>query len=87
MKETSLYMSEITDKKNFGRENEIVFKIQVDSKHPLIKSYFDECIKYSKGYNYLYFIKTLDCLDKRLRDQEIIYIQVLKNSMNNKRTY
>jgi hypothetical protein len=41
----------------------------------------------SKHLNYLSFLEGLNYLGKNLTNKEIIEIQAIKNSMNNKRTY
>lgn len=41
----------------------------------------------SKYLNYLCFLQTLDYLERPLTGKDIIEIQNIKNSMNNKRIY
>jgi len=86
------FMTELANlfkcKVNYKGENEIVFVVQANSKHHLVKSYFEKFpLMSSKYLNYLCYLKGLDYLGRRLTDREIIEIQAIKNSMNNKRTY
>ncbi len=86
------FMREITNlfecKINYKGTNEIVFVAQANSKHYLVRSYFDKFpLMSSKYLNYICYVKALNYLGKRLTNKEIIEIQSLKNSMNNKRTY
>lgn len=68
--------------------NEMRFLAQADSKHHIIKHYFDKYpLMTSKYLNYLSFLEATSYLGRRLTDKEIIDIQKIKNSMNNKRTY
>jgi AAA+ superfamily predicted ATPase len=68
--------------------NEMRFLAQADSKHHIIKHYFDKYpLMTSKYLNYLSFLEATSYLSRRLTDKEIIDIQKIKNSMNNKRTY
>lgn len=54
----------------------------------LTKLYFDKYpLMTSKYLNYLCFLQTLDYLERPLMGKEIIEIQNIKNSMNNKRIY
>ncbi len=72
----------------YESENEMTFLAQADSIHHLTKSYFDKYpLMTSKHLDYLCFLQGLNYLGKRLTDQEIIQIQTIKNSMNNKRTF
>jgi hypothetical protein len=72
----------------YTSENAIEFKIQGTGKHYLTKLYFDKYpLMTSKRYNYLCYLQALDYLGKHLTNEEILEIQALKNSMNNKRTY
>jgi hypothetical protein len=85
------FMTEIADlfqcKINFKGNNAIYFQVQSNNKHYITKNYFDKYpLMSSKYLNYLDFIKGLDYLGKRLTNKEIIEVQILKNSMNNKRT-
>ena len=41
----------------------------------------------NKDLDYLCFIEGLNYLGRHLTNQEILEIQAIKNSMNNKRTY
>ena len=73
---------------NYQYDNEMRFLAQADSKHYITKSYFDNYpLMTSKYLNYLVFFKAISYLGRRLTNKEIIEIQNLKNSMNNKRTY
>lgn len=66
----------------------MTFMVQADSKHHLIKYYFDKYpLMTSKHLYYLCFLQGLNYLGKRLTDQEVINIQAIKNSMNNNRTF
>jgi len=87
------FMTEMADtfqcKINYYKpENKMAFVSTANNKHYLTRSYF---VKYplmsSKHLDYLCFLKGLDYLGKRLTDKEIMDIQAIKNSMNNKRTY
>jgi len=86
------FMTELADlfkcKINYKGENEIVFVVQANSKHYLVKSYFNEFpLMSSKYLNYLSYLKGLDYLGKSLTNKEITEIQTIKNTMNSKRTY
>lgn len=86
------FMTEIADlfqcKVNYKAINEMVFVVQADSKHYLTKDYFDKYpLMSSKYLDYLCFLQGQAYLNKRLTEKEIITIQAIKNSMNNKRTY
>jgi hypothetical protein len=86
------FMTELADlfecKVNYKEKNEIVFVVQANSKHYLVKSYFDKFpLMSSKYLNYLCYLKGQSYLGRNLTNEEIIEIQGLKNSMNNKRTY
>jgi len=86
------FMTEIANmfqcKINYKGENGITFLVQADNKHYLTKSYFDKYpLMSSKHLNYLSFLQGLNYIGKRLTDKEIVEIQNIKNSMNNKRTY
>jgi len=86
------FMTKIADtfqcKINYKRDNLITFVAGANSKHYLTKSYFDKYpLMTSKHLNYLCFLQGLSYLGKCLTDKEIIEIQAIKNSMNNKRTY
>lgn len=72
----------------YESENEITFLAQADSKHHLTKFYFDKYpLMTSKRLDYLCFLQGLNYLGKRLTNQEIIEIQIIKNSMNRNRTF
>lgn len=86
------FMKEIADffqcKINYKSDNAISFVAQANSKHYLTKLYFDKYpLMTSKHLNYLCFLQGLDYLGKHLNSKEILEIQDIKNSMNNKRTY
>jgi LAGLIDADG endonuclease len=69
-------------------ENAIVFIANANNKHYLIKKYFDKFpLMSSKHLNYLSYLDGLNYLGKHLTNEEIINIQAIKNSMNDKRTY
>jgi len=73
---------------NYKVDNTITFLAQADKKPFLVKSYFNKYpLMTSKYLNYLCFIEASGYLGRRLTDEEIIVIQNIKNSMNNKRTY
>lgn len=73
---------------NFKGVNELVFVVQANNKHHLIKSYFNKfSLMSSKHLEYLSYLKALNYLSKSLNKEEILEIQNIKNSMNNKRTY
>jgi LAGLIDADG DNA endonuclease family protein len=86
------FMTEIANlfecKINYKAINEIVFVVQANNKHYLVKSYFEKFpLMSSKYLDYLCFLQSLKFLSKRLIYKEIIEIQDIKNSMNSKRTY
>lgn len=68
-------MSEVADffqcKINYIGDNLIIVRVSANSKH----------------LNYLAFVKGLNYLGRRLTNKEIIEVQIIKNSMNNKRVY
>lgn len=73
---------------NHKNDNDIVFVVQANSKHYLVKFYFEKFpLMSSKYLNYLSYIQALNYLGKRLNYQEIIEIKKIKDSMNTKRTY
>jgi hypothetical protein len=73
---------------NYASENEMTFLAQADSKHYLTKYYFDKYpLMTSKYLNYLCFLQGLNYLGRRLTNQEVIDIQIIKSSMNNSRTF
>lgn len=68
--------------------NKIEFRVQTNNKHYLTKLYFDKYpLMTSKRLNYLCYLQGLNYLNKHLTNKEIIEIQAIKNSMNNKRIY
>lgn len=70
----------------FG-DKKVVFYAQSDRKHYIITTYLTKFpLMTSKHLNYLAFFKGLNYLGKRLNKEEILEVQALKNSMNNKRT-
>ena len=72
----------------YASVNETVILAQADSKHYLTKSYFNKYpLMTSKYLDYLCFLQGLNYLGKRLTDQEIIEIQLIKNFMNKNRTF
>ena len=86
------FMTKIADlfqyKIYYKTKNAIVFIANVNNKHYLVKSYFDKFpLMSSKYLNYLSYLDGLNYLNKRLTNEEIISIQAIKNSMNDKRTY
>jgi len=86
------FMSKIASyfqcKIKYESNNEMTFLAQADSKHYLTRSYFDNYpLMTSKYLDYLCFLQGLNYLGKRLTDQEIVHIQVIKSSMNKNRTF
>jgi hypothetical protein len=86
------FMTEIADlfqcKINLEPSNIMTISVGANNKHHLIKSYFDKYpLMTSKRLNYLCFLQGLDYLGRRLTDKEIIKVQIIKKSMNNKRSY
>lgn len=86
------FMKEIADffqcKINYKSVNTMAILAQTDKKHYLTKAYFNTYpLMTSKWLNYLCFLQGLNYLGRRLTDKEVIEIQRLKNSMNNKRIY
>jgi hypothetical protein len=87
------FMSEIADlfKCNItyvGGRNILGFLAQTNNKHFLTKSYFDKYpLMTSKYLDYLSFLEGINYLGRSLNSKEIMEIQELKNSMNNKRIY
>jgi hypothetical protein len=72
----------------YESENEMTFLAQADSKHYITKSYFKKYpLMTSKRLDYFCFLQGLNYLGKRLTDQEVIEIQMIKSSMNRNRTY
>lgn len=85
-------MTKIADlfkcKISFKGKNRITIVAQANSKHHLIKAYFDKFPLMSNKYlDYLCYIEGLNYLGRHLTSQEILEIQTIKNSMNNKRDY
>ena len=75
-------------KLKYESKNEVTFQAQTDSKHYLIKSYFDKYLLMTSKYlDYLSYSQGLNYLGKRLTYEEVINIQNIKNSMNKNRTY
>lgn len=73
---------------NYKSYNILTFLAQSNTNHHLIKSYFDKYpLMTSKYLDYLSFLEGLNYLGKHLTIKEIFEIQVLKNNMNDKRTY
>lgn len=73
---------------NYASNNEMTFLVQANSKHNLTKSYFDKYpLMSSKYLDYLCYLQGLGYLGRHLTEKEIIEIQKIKNSMNNKRIY
>ena len=65
----------------------VVFFAQSDRKHYIITTYLTKFpLMTSKHLNYLAFFKGLNYLGKQLTKEEILEVQDIKNSMNNKRT-
>lgn len=72
----------------FNKDNSMNLQAQTHSNHSLVKSYFDKFpLMTSKYLDYLSFIQGLSYLGKSLTEEEIIKIQIIKNSMNSKRVY
>lgn len=70
-----------------GPAKKVIFYAQSDRKHFIITTYLAKFpLMTSKHLNYLAFFKGLNYLGKRLNKEEILEVQALKNSMNNKRT-
>jgi len=73
---------------NIRPDNKIIFFAGTNSKHYLTREYFTKYpLMTSKYLDYLCFIQGLEYLGKHLTEKEIIEIKIIKNSMNNKRTY
>jgi hypothetical protein len=71
---------------NYKPNNKIGFFVKANSKHYLVKSYFNNYpLLTSKYLDYLCFLQGLDYLGKELTYKEILAIQNIKNNMNNKR--
>lgn len=69
-------------------KNEMSVAVQATSKQYLVQSYFEKYpLMTSKYLNYLDYIRGLNYLGRSLNKDEILEIQAIKNSMNNKRTY
>lgn len=72
---------------NYPKINQMALVAGANSKHGLTKLYFNKFpLMSSKLLNYLSFLQGLDYLGKHLTNKEILEIQSIKNSMNNKRT-
>lgn len=68
--------------------NQIDFAAQANNKHYLVKSYFYKYpLMSSKYLDYLSYLQGQNYLSKYLTDKEILVLQAVKNSMNNKRIY
>lgn len=66
----------------------VVFYVQSDKNHTTVVNYFNKYpLMSSKHLDYLCYVKGLNFLGKRLTKKEILEIQQLKHSMNNKRIY
>ena len=73
---------------HYKKGNAITFIAQANSKHYLVKSYFDKFpLMSSKYLEYLCFLKGLNYLNKRLTEEEILEVKAVKNSMNMRRTF
>jgi hypothetical protein len=86
------FMTDIADlfqcNLNYTGDNLITFVVSANNKHYLTKTYFDKYpLMSSKYIDYLCYLEGLNYLGKRLIGEEVIEIQGIKNSMNNKRTY
>lgn len=83
-KAANLFQSNI----NYKSGNTMAFVAQANNKHYLVKSYFERFpLMSSKHLEYLCFLKGLNYLGKKLTKEEIIEIQTIKYSMNNRRIY
>ena len=68
--------------------NQIDFSAQANNKHYLVRSYFNKYpLMSSKYLDYLSYLQGQNYLSKSLTNKEIIEIQFIKNSMNNKRVF
>ena len=86
------FMTEIANlfecKLNYRKYNALVFIVGANSKHCLVRNYFDKYpLMSSKYLNYKDYLKGLDYLGRSLTIKEISEIQTIKNSMNNKRIF
>jgi LAGLIDADG endonuclease len=86
------FMTKMADffkcKINYKGLNAMAFVVQANDKHCLTNSYFDKYpLMTSKYLDYLCFLQGQKYLGRRLTNEEIIKVQAIKNSMNNKRTY
>lgn len=72
---------------NYRFDNTMTFIAGANNKHYLTKSYFTKYpLMSSKYLDYKCFIQGLDYLGRHLTKEEIMEIQAIKTSMNNKRT-
>jgi hypothetical protein len=86
------FMTEIADlfqsRLYYGYSNDMKFIARANCRHHITKHYFDKYpLMTSKYLNYLCFIDATSYFGRRLTNKEIIEVQKIKNSMNNKRTY
>lgn len=86
------FMTEIANlfqcKISYRPDNAIYFIVVAKNKHDLVKSYFNKYpLMTSKWLNYLCYLEGLNYSFKRLTNEEILSVQQIKNSMNNKRSY
>jgi len=86
------FMTEIANlfqcKLIYRKDSTLTFIAGANSKHYLTINYFDKYpLMSSKYLNYKDYVRGLNYLGKCLTIEEIIEIQNIKNSMNNKRTY
>jgi hypothetical protein len=64
------------------------FISRANGKHYLTKNYFDKYpLMSSKYLNYLSFLEGTGYLGRHFTNKEVIEIQKIKNSMNNKRNF
>lgn len=86
------FMTKIADlfkcKVTYKVGNQINLAVQANNKHYLVKSYFDKYpLRSSKYLDYLCYLQGQNYLNKSLTNKEIVEVQFIKNSMNNKRIY
>jgi hypothetical protein len=68
-------------------DNSVSIVTQNMAQYLIVKSYFDKYPPMTSKYlNYVSYLESYAYKNKSLTQQEIIQIQFLKNSMNNKRT-
>lgn len=73
---------------NYVADNALTFYASANSKHYLVKEYFENYpLMSSKYLNYLSYLEGLNYLGKQLTDKEINEVRNIKNSMNNNRIY